>query len=286
MMYQFFRFFTPILAGCFLASGQPPSEIGYTVPLYNINDRTGKTVAQIIDVELTKMAIDKKLGALKKLPFEIDTAFRCYYQQDSVARIDEGFLDPASVCRRLYGPNIIPKKLLLVYDVTAHHVFDRWKGWIDPSNYVPGVYSGGIILENIAAGTPNDFDSLWCKVSLIDCGNPSRSIHTAIVVNDSTCDGKPVECIVETLRKIGRKPDPQSGRPSLGLVRSPGDQHWGKIIGGSALFGGGIFFTILCGIMEPQFRPISYLGAGAMITGGATILTIGIIKQTRYYRTR
>ena len=295
-----FRYSVILLFQCIVAFGKN-AEIGYTVPLYFIEDRTAKTIAQIIDVELTKISMSRKLGALKKLPFAVDTAFRRCYQQDSVVRIDGGFLDPVSVCRHLHGPGLIPSKLLLVYDVTAHQFFHKWKGIVmsfipEPSptftvgpsgnniiNTSPYNTSPYNIMENITAGSANDFDSLWCKVSYIDCANPAQSAHKAMVANDSTCDSKPFECVVEMIQQIGVKAATNSDVPDISLVKSPTDQHRGKIIGGSALITGGIYLLFLLNVSLTENKPLVYIGTGAMISGGATLLTIGIIRQAKYY---
>ena len=284
-----FSFSVFILVACcfFLANGQYSPEIWYPVPLHNAKDPTGRAVSEGIDAELSKMAMEKRLGVLKKIPYGKDTCFRRYFQQDSFSRGNQGYLDPLSIKSRLQQLHIPVTKLLLVYDVTAQQTFSTWK---PPAIIVvpnPGMAMGAsILMDNLSRGSANNYDSIWCKISFMDFADLSHSVHRSIVANGETCDGEPVACIVKTIQDIGRNANATSGKPDIRLAGSPPDQHWGKIIGGSLLAAGGIGLCVLSGFMDPEFRPIGYIGGGAMVCGGAAFLTVGIIRQAKYQRSR
>jgi hypothetical protein len=144
----------------------------------------------------------------------------------------------------------------------------------------------GMMLDNEPQSSLNEFDSLWCKISFMDFTDPSHSVNRSVIANEKTCDGKPVDCIVETIQSIGRNANAQSGKPDIQLVSSPTEQQHGKIIGGSLLCAGGIGLLALSGIMIPEVRPMAYVGGGVMVCGGAALLTVGIIKQSKYNRNR
>ena len=262
---------------------QSQTELLYTSPLYQSADPTGKFVSRVIDVELTKLAIKKKSGELKKIAFKSDTTLLRFYQQDSLPRSGQGFLDPASIKLKLQQLNIPVTKILLIYDVTAHHDFSSWK---PPKVLVggSGMFAGSIVVDNLSMANLNNFDSLWCKLSFIDFINPENSKNEEIIANESTCSGDPIECVVETIRNTGRTTTISSNKPSLQFIGTPKSQHWGKIIGGSLLIAGGIGIFTLSNIMVPESHTITNLGCSAMVCGGATLLTIGIIKQSRYYK--
>ena len=72
---------------------QTARETWYVSPLYQLSDPTGRPLSEIIDAELTKMLIDKRLGSLKKVSYETDTTFSKYIQKDSISRDSDGFLE-------------------------------------------------------------------------------------------------------------------------------------------------------------------------------------------------
>jgi hypothetical protein len=277
-----------LVACCFFpANGQSSPEIWYPVPLHNAKDRTGGALCQGIDADLSKMAMEKRLGILKKLSFEKDTCFRRYFQQDSFSRDNQGFLDPLSIRSRLQQIHIPETKLLLVYDVTAQKSYSTWK----PPAIIAVPNTGGaigasILMDNLSSGSANNYDSIWCKISFMDFIEPSHSVNRSIVANEKTCHGDPVACIVETIQSIGRDANARSGKPDIQLSGSPRDQHWGKIVGGSLLAAGGIGLIALTGIMNPEIRPVGYIGGTAMVCTGAAFLTVGIIRQAKYRKSR
>lgn len=108
---------------------------------------------------------------------------------------------------------------------------------------------------------------VFAKISLINA-------------TDQTCKGSPIECVTETIQKIGSIHINTLKNENF-FVGSPHDQHWGKIIGGSLLLAGGIGILALASGSR-NATPAAYVLGGAMAFGGCTILTIGIIKQTKY----
>jgi hypothetical protein len=264
--------------------GQSSPEIWYVVPLHNAKDPTGRAVSEGIDAELSKKAMEGRLGILKKLSFEKDTCFRRYFERDSFARDAGGFLDPLSIRQRLSRLQIPDTKLLLVYDVTAKREFVTWKPPV--VIVVPGRpgMAPFMMTEENPQGRVNAYDSIWCKISFIDFSDPSHSVNRTVAANKDLCDDDPLACIVETVQSIGRDANARSGRPDIRLTNSPRDQHRGKIVGGSLLTAGGVAVFILSGFMDRDVRGIGYFGGSALLCGGATFLTIGIIKQARYRR--
>jgi hypothetical protein len=260
--------------------------VGYTVPLYNANDRTGRSVSQVIDVELTKLAMNEKLGVLSKLPFNVDTTFRRLYQRDSIERINETYLKPDAVCRCFKQFGVSAEKILLVYDVTANYHYAGWKKYVLPSEveYAIDPFGTNIFLDNwhtMTATSPNNFDSLWCKVSLIDCIDPVKSVHRSISTNEDACDDETVWCVIRTIQDIGRSTTVRSGKPDVQFDRYRGERHWGKIIAGPLLCAGGVFLYTLGRSDHFRAKPVMIIGGSTLFIGGTAILTIGIIKQAQ-----
>lgn len=282
-MKHLFFLFICLTFYCQIASAQNGSEIWYALPLYQSDDPTGKFVSHIIDAELTNLAMKNKLPGLKRLSFDADTSLKKFYQQNSLTRDNQGFIDPTAIRSKLEQFNIPLTKLLLIYDVTANREFTSWK----PPKVILTPYSsiaGSIIIDNLSNANLNHFDSLWCKISLIDFNNPSFYQCKEVIANEQTCSSEPVDCILETIQKIGKSTNSTKGKTELQFIESPSDQHWGKIVGGSLLFAGGIGLIALSPFMLSEFAKVAVVSGGAIAGGGATLLTIGIIRQAHYSR--
>ena len=173
---------------------------------------------------------------------------------------------------------------MIVYDLTGIENYSK----VNPVKMIPPIVVGSDIATSIvrdhfdSANDINEYDSLWCKISIVDFSNLSLSSHHSILFDNENCDGPLVECLVETIEKYG-KSTTSGTKPDLQLVSSPHDQHIVKIIGGTLLCAGAIGLFTISRAVSDEVTPAVYLGA-AMIAGGAPLLSIGIIKQSRYVK--
>jgi len=238
-------------------------------------------MSRFIGAELTNYTIKKPTSRLKYVAYESDTALLRLYQNGSIQRDSSGYLDQESLKQHLLNLNVPLSRLICLYDVTAHQSFSEWK--MPSVIMAPGGISpvGSVVISTIASNASvNEFDSLWCKISYFDYVNPSNTKHATIAANDGTCSGEPIECVVHTIGRMERS-SPDAG---LQFISNPPDQHWGKIIGGTVMVGSGIGLIALSGIMDEEFRGLGRVGGGALICGGAVFLSVGIVKQARYYK--
>ncbi|MGB7568814.1 MAG: hypothetical protein WBM07_13220 [Chitinivibrionales bacterium] len=270
-------FLAALIVYAFYASAQPASDIWYSPPLFNADDPKGKRMSSIIDVELSKLAMNNRLGKLKKLPYAVDTALQRMFQQRSLQRENDGFFNYASVQHVLQSFNLPLSRVLLIYDITADQETATKKSDLDK---YPTPNPGGQIATSVISNINFDnIDSIWCRVSLFDFNNPLLLTNHILDANDQTCKGSSIDCVTETIQNFGRIGN--SPKNDNFFVGSPHDQHWGKIVGGSLLLAGGV--TILALALSSQnASPAAVVLGGAMACGGCTILTIGIIKQADY----
>jgi hypothetical protein len=174
---------------------------------------------------------------------------------------------------------------LLIYDVTASRDFSSWKPpKVIITPFATSPIAGAIVTDAFSNANLNNFDTLWCKISLIDFNIPTFCQNKEVVANEQTCSGEPVDCIVETIQSIGKNTHSKNGKTELRFIESPSDQHWGKIIGGSLLLAGGVGLIALSPLMLSDFTKVAVVGGCAMAGGGVTFLTIGIIRQAHYSR--
>jgi hypothetical protein len=273
-------FFVSLSAYVFCSFAQPASDIWYSSPLYDTADLKGKRMSSTIDVELSKLAMDNRLGRLKKLPYNADTALRRIFHQHLIQRENDGFLSYASVQHIIQSFNLPITRVLLIYDITADQEIATKK--IDLDKY-PVPNPGGFIASSIVSNINFDnIDSIWCKVSLIDFNNPLLLTNHIINATYQNCKGSPIDCVTEIIQKFGRIQGNALKNDNF-FVGAPHDQHWGKIIGGSLLLAGGIAILALASGSQNAL-PAAYVLGGAMTCGGCAFLTIGIIKQSNYAR--
>ncbi len=261
-------------------------KTSYLKPMYLEGDSSGKIVCLVVEDALYELTEDIGFDNFIKIAGEKSVLFQENIGSGKLGRDSLGFVIEEEIKKLAEEANLLMERLLLVYDVTGQKQYSDWRKkfskmpivTINTSvnstahSFIRGIISGSI---------QQSYDSIWCKVSLLELQKEISIRNLEIFSSSETCNGPVEECVSETIDNLLRSSISGNSKENS-FVNSPHDQHWGKIIGGSFLTLGGIGLLSLSGVIEDDFSSMRPFVGASMLAGGVCLLSIGIKKQVRY----
>jgi hypothetical protein len=252
----------------------------YSTPLYNEDDPSGRKVSRVLDTEIEKALLASKSNALHALPYALDTLLLGAYNRGELSRTEELFIEPESLYERL-GSIGSTGMTLLIYDISAINVVVKL-----PELFWTNSGSAGETIRNSPRNV-NDFDTIWCRMSLYDNASRMALSHKLLEVTDETCNDEALACIRDAVVRSGFAGAADAPGDMVDVEQDIADQHWGKIIGSAALAAGGTALLIIGSRLDDMgdAGPMLMKLSGTFMIGGSIPLAIvGASRQMRYYR--